>query len=282
MYKVIVERPRYGRWIGSGEGRRYRASEDVPSKQGMQQGYTHRKYLSENFSPLKRFIASQANRPWDKVYAEICANIDRRNTVQEHIFVHLNGFVVRETFLVEGKVVFRGWHAEQPWVPIEESRIELYVHPRTGILLRNRHRKVHVAKTRARRAMQAQEVAARRRILNQRQQLHCVEGIWYLVELADLPACPVVITRENGKVSKTVDRQTRWDALLKDHLAALTATGRHSDDPITMYGRHGVYAASKRQLSSRELKQHGLQQKGRDTSRPFCFGVPLFAYMLAV
>jgi hypothetical protein len=113
MFKVIVERPRWGSRMRTNEGRRYRASEDVASKIGIKQGYVTRKYLNENLSPLKRWLESQANRPWDKVYAELCANIDRRNTVQQHIFAHIDSFVERETRLVDGKVfVLSRWGRE--------------------------------------------------------------------------------------------------------------------------------------------------------------------------
>ena len=90
MYKVIVERPRQGsRRASSRAGRLYRASEDVPSKMGIKHGIEPSKWLNENLAPLRRFIAAQVHRPWRKVYAELCANIDRRNTVQEHIFTHI-------------------------------------------------------------------------------------------------------------------------------------------------------------------------------------------------
>ncbi|MFN0314094.1 MAG: hypothetical protein ACKVQA_03525 [Burkholderiales bacterium] len=130
MYKVIVERPRWGNRMRTREGRLHRASEDVASKIGIKQGYVSRKSLNENLSPLKRWLESQANRPWDKVYAELCANIDRRNTVQEHIFAHIDQFVETQTRLFGGKVhVMRGWGAK--WEPVEESSARLYVHPVT-------------------------------------------------------------------------------------------------------------------------------------------------------
>ena len=58
MSKVIVERPRWGSRMGTREGRRYRASEDVPGKIGMTQGYTTRKWLNENLAPLRRWLES--------------------------------------------------------------------------------------------------------------------------------------------------------------------------------------------------------------------------------
>jgi hypothetical protein len=71
MFKVIVERPRRGGRMRTRTGRIFRASEEVSSKLGMKQGYFDRKWLNENLSPLKRWLESQANRPWDKVYSEL-------------------------------------------------------------------------------------------------------------------------------------------------------------------------------------------------------------------
>ncbi|HEY4371180.1 MAG TPA: hypothetical protein VGN52_04625 [Burkholderiales bacterium] len=271
MSKVIVERPRWSSgWVGSKEGRLYRDSEDVSSKQGMKRGYKDRRSLSENLNPLQRYIASQVNRPWNKVYSELCANIDRRNAVQEHIFQHMDQFVERHTRLIDGRVHVRGSRWSQEWRPLEESPVEMYVHPSTGLLLRNRYRKGHVAQVRSNRVKQALELTARRRILGDRQQLHCIDGLWYLVGLDTLPECKVTVVREEGKIREVVERQTRWDVFLKKPLSALDDAGRYSHAPMATYGRHGVYAVSKRQLSERELRRHGLKQKGRDSSRPFC------------
>ena len=208
------------------------------------------------------------------MYAEICANIDRRNTVQEHIFSHIENFVCIHARLIDGEVCIKAWWFSAEWQPVAESDVELYVHPRTGILMRNRHRKGRVAKVRARRAAQANELLARRRILSESEQLHRVDGVWYHVDLAPLPECNIITWRDGNKVKQTAERPKRWDALLNEHLAARDTQGRWSDEPVTMYGRHGVYAISKRQLSERELRQHGLKQKGREISRPFCFRPP--------
>jgi hypothetical protein len=139
MFKVIVERPRRKPWATPKTARVYRNSEDAPAKIGIRKGYETRKWLNENLAPLKRWLESQVNRPWDKVYAELCANIDRRNTVQEHIFAHIDGFVERKTQLIDGNVYVRDRWARE-LTRIEDSRVALYVHPKTGILRQNKHR----------------------------------------------------------------------------------------------------------------------------------------------
>jgi hypothetical protein len=41
--------------------------------------------------------------------SELCANIDRRNTVQEHIFTHIEQFVAVKTHMVDGEVRMPKW-----------------------------------------------------------------------------------------------------------------------------------------------------------------------------
>jgi hypothetical protein len=85
MDKVIVERPRRGGGV-QGDGRGFRNSRERGSHLGMKRGYDHPKGLDENLAPLKRWLHKQVHRPWDKVYAELCSGIDRRSTVQAHVF----------------------------------------------------------------------------------------------------------------------------------------------------------------------------------------------------
>ena len=122
MCKVIVERPRH-KWLDEpGERRIYRASEDMPRKIGMKQKYQATKGFNENLAPLRRYIASQVNRPWDKVYSEICANIDRRNTVQEHIFTHMEQFVELHARLIDGKIYVKSWHWRSDRIPVSAGK----------------------------------------------------------------------------------------------------------------------------------------------------------------
>jgi hypothetical protein len=65
MFKVIVERPRLVNSNGySRDGRRFRNREEVGSFLGMKRGYDSTKWLNENLAPLRRYLASQVNRPW--------------------------------------------------------------------------------------------------------------------------------------------------------------------------------------------------------------------------
>jgi hypothetical protein len=58
----------------------------------MRAAYEHRE-LNENLNPLRRHLRTQVDRPCSKVFSEICATIDRRNTVQQHIHQHIDQFI---------------------------------------------------------------------------------------------------------------------------------------------------------------------------------------------
>jgi hypothetical protein len=73
---------------------------------------------------------SQVNRPWNKVYSELCANIDRRNTVQEHIFAHIEQFVAVKTHLVDGEVRVPKWWARVFSRSVNHASCSSFIHGR--------------------------------------------------------------------------------------------------------------------------------------------------------
>src|SRR5580658_3830432 len=118
MYKVIVERPRRGKERDA-IAARLRNDLDGPMRLGIRAGYGYCS-LNENLAPLRRYLRAQIGRPWNKVFSEICAGIDRRNTVQHHIHRHLRDFIAVD-------VAARGGRLVQ----------ELYVDTRTGLIRPN-------------------------------------------------------------------------------------------------------------------------------------------------
>ena len=242
MYKVIVERPRRGGYASA--CRRVDDLDESPRCEGLRKRHRDRKWLNENLRPLERYLAAQVGRPWDKVYAEICAGIDRRNTVQQHIHQHLTDFVAINVVDLDGTLCASRWGRPEPigryWGPA------FYVDPRTGLLRRNRLReraRCEYAETRGQ-GMQPQN--EHRRIIDAMHQLHCIAGLWFWVELAPVADAmqrdkPIDVLRrlEPGKCPEWND-----------------AKGIRSN--YTLFGRTDVYARSKRQLSARELQQYGL------------------------
>jgi hypothetical protein len=74
-----------------------------PAREGIRacwQGRT--KILNEHLGPLRRYLDRQIGRPWDKVFSEICARIDRSNAVQDHVRDHVADYVTTHVLLIDG------------------------------------------------------------------------------------------------------------------------------------------------------------------------------------
>jgi len=176
MAKVLVERPRRG---GGGSYRRGMLREwqrlpldEWPQKERMK----HRwgkcpKWLNENLAPLRRFLRSSRGRKWDDVYGEICQQINRKSTVQQHVLQHLMWEVARTTLqiqkLFESARRFRG-------------RNHFYVEPGTGIL-----RELRCYRKRRRMARRDD------RIEHAGRHFRRIDGIWYEIEFAPIARGPI-------------------------------------------------------------------------------------------
>ena len=146
MAKVIVERPRVGSSMrGKSKGNRKSLQrlwhEGLPSHEGIKRRHQgHTKYLNEHLGPLRRYLDSQVGRPWNKVFSEICAHIDRSSAVQDHVRDHVAEYVAIHVIEIDGVVCFgegRGYgRSLREW-----GSSHWYVCPRSGILKRNRPRK---------------------------------------------------------------------------------------------------------------------------------------------
>jgi hypothetical protein len=254
MYKVIVERPR--RWKGGdAAAARLRNDFDGPVRLGTRAGYGYRG-LNENLAPLRRYLRAQIGRPWNKVFSEICANIDRRNTVQQHIHQHIRDFIAIDVGVRDGQLVDLGnrWRFLPSGSGIYQ---ELYVDPRTGLIRRNKdyHSWRHGAAER-RRCEQA-EIAARRRIVKERTFLLLLDDVWFHVEVDTLPTERRIESVIEGKPRRYVIAEPRYDVVLRRNISrAMSAELQHCK---RLYGSDGLYAVSKRQMSTREIKAHRLR-----------------------
>jgi hypothetical protein len=248
MSKVLVEEPRHGRafarsLVGARRQARQRPDRDgesAPARFGMKQG-SGNKHFGEHLGPLFGYLRQQVDRPWNKVYGELCATLDRRNTIQNHLFQHLEDQVDLRTEWRDGEVWVRPRWGDP--VPLAKSRAELYVHPRTGILLVNRAHLIAERKRRetCRRQAAQPDLTRRRGLPGLAANTVCerIGGVWYLVNLAPLAgACqaqPVV-----------------------DVLLQRPVWGAHAEALKARHGQAGVYAVSKRQLDAKTLRRWDL------------------------
>lgn len=104
--------------------------EDQPQRTGRRrrQGYDN-KQSTDVLGPLTGYLRSCVGRPWDDVYSEICANLDKRSTTGAHVFTHLWQFVDVNCWIgaKTGKVYTDSDRGPQ-------SVSWFYVHPWTGLL----------------------------------------------------------------------------------------------------------------------------------------------------
>lgn len=254
MYKVIVERPRYFK-RDDGPATRRRNDSDGPKQLGMRVGYG-RPLLNENLSPLQRYLRAQVGRPWNKVYSEIASSIDRRNTVQEHIYQHIDDFIATRVEL-RGDLIVDLRHRYGFARSHSAIRQELYVDPRTGLIRRNEGYRSWKVAAAARRAAESAKIEARRRIIDERTQLHLLRGEWFEVRISPLPEERVIEVELKGRRVRQRAADARFDAVLR----RLTSRIQHGDvaERTALYGSAAVYAESKRQLSRREKTLHGLK-----------------------
>lgn len=221
MSKVIVERPRIKGW-GSTKGRLKEYFDDwenSPSHESMKFRHRgNRKSLNENLAPLRRFLLKSVGRPWNKVYSEICENINVTNTVQNHIRQHLPDFVALHVTMI-GKVPYGPQRFRGGIHPIWEIT---YVHPVTGILCKTPKRA---------RAKHKPERKFERIKIDEQHSYIKIDDLWYFVEFK------IATENEYGWYPR--------DIILK------TTNVR---DYAYEWGSY-IYAASKRSVSKKELKQ---------------------------
>jgi hypothetical protein len=249
--------------------------EDLPKHEGLRRAQSlrgDRKQLNENLAPLRRYLEGQVGRPWNKVYAEIAMRLRVDNTVQQHVRDHLRDFVAitprlqihdRLAFMREGL-----W-----WQP-------LYVNPVSGLLCRTDL--LPEMKTRRRSTRHRMPGPIERIQLAEDRGLRLIGGLWYEVKLAPLPEPVYRSFRETRKLrlkpydrnSPIVEMEMKVRRLITPAVrdvatGMMIAAGPATDDDASWSSyRRGqpdrFYAITKRVLSRRELRRHGLSNVSID------------------
>jgi hypothetical protein len=250
MSKVIVERPRTGRSraglrsgrtrvVADDDGEPLRTSKGAAREPKQEPPKT--KSLNENLNPLKRYLAAQVGRPWNKVYAEISEHLKPSSTVQQHVRDHLDDFVATRTRMQKGVVMVTPRFGGER--PLAEDYSLYYVHPRTGLLRKNEHCASWNARRRRARAKAAADLAQRVRVVDAATQLHLFGETWWEVKLAKIGH----VTHKDAKGRSYRAPQNHVDVVKSARLSMLA--------PEALYGRHDVYAVAKRPLSKAEMKR---------------------------
>lgn len=174
MPKVIVESgrrdapARYGRSSVHRKGRPPRDHDDHPRHEGMRRPYSYdRKELTDHLKPLRRFLEKQVGRPWNTVYSEICENLRAGHALHDHLRQHVFDYVNVDNPRARN----RRWEWNKPF----------YVDPRSAILRRHRPDRTNRQLRAERKAKVATSLPV---VIDSENELHAVNGIWYLVQYA--------------------------------------------------------------------------------------------------
>jgi hypothetical protein len=87
------------------------------------------KSFSDVLGPLRGYLRKQVGRPWDDVWSELSANLDKRSITGQHIFSHIKWEVQTNCWLGVSGTIY-----EAPRYGNSRPVEGLYVHPHTGIL----------------------------------------------------------------------------------------------------------------------------------------------------
>lgn len=231
MHKVIVERPRWTPGRDKYARRANLPDELQPKFEGIKRMHTQRKGQRDLLGPLRRWLHAQIGRPWNDIHSEVCAVIHPDNYVRVHVKTHLLQFVLRNTFMHDGEVSYldTGCRGGIKSVMSETFlRRAYYVHPETGRL-----EKIEPV---SRKQWNASRLRAPdgRRWIGRQVALQQIRGLWFECRFQRPDGVKVPIY---------------------DH--ALERTLRREE--ITRHRHEYLWCIHKRQLSRRELRQHGLR-----------------------
>ncbi len=238
MFKVIVERPRSGRSRATKSKLRYLDQDDGrPRITGHRLVNEHTgatKHLNENLAPLRRYLFKQRGRKWDDVFSEICARLDTGSTVKMHVREHLDDFVIRNIRVDKDGMYWGTGRWGSPKSP-QNWYADLYVCPIDGCLKESEklRQKLGIHKRRYSFRWYCDNQIKTNQLLKLSDTKYLVQirKIWFEINTDKKP--------ENTN-------QALFDILKKaPHI-----------------GYYGWKIISKKQLSSKELKKHGLKNGG--------------------
>lgn len=261
LNKLLCERERPGsarghRQVRNTKERRLLDEDGYPmgGREGIRRPYREdRKPFGENLNPLYGTIRKNVNRPWDKVYSELCEVFDMRSVINQHILVHLWQWVEKDTCEEDGVVYVRNrWNGS---VPLKESSAEFYIHPRTGLLLKNKWYKHY--KSTWREDAEAKRLKTVRKIgPNLEARRRDENGVWFICEMGDIPKTEVrkIFDVNLGYVDKEIvgQRNDAWEGKAVTYGEAKPWQEHHGFHSMT------AYVIKYHTASTKELKKYGL------------------------
>jgi hypothetical protein len=204
FHKVIVERPRSGsrmRNLKTGWSTRgYDPDRDVsdPSVFALNRK-APRKFFSDRLGPLRRYLSKQVGRPWRKLEGDLRKAVDLRTVMGRHLWDHvLQEVELRVRMLDDGRPV--RLDGRPIW--------NLYVHPRTGLLLRPKPERVDEHRARLKRIADATKIE-----LDPSTRAEKVGELWYL--FIDTGLTEEVVDIRNHCAGRTITVRYRRPVIRK-------------------------------------------------------------------
>lgn len=219
------------------------------ARESMKQRYKmhwHEKEFGEHLNPLYGQIRKAVGRKWDDFYSELSKVFDTRSVINRHILLHLYDHIDVDGVFVgdDGELYSRNKYNQQAY-QIGEDTSQYYVDPRDGIIKINRKYKHYRTQRRQRDAEYVTEQQKVRRVVDDTTELHNLNGVWFEIKFRVFkPQINVVWKNMTGPGYRYAYNEYvypyLYDVLKKETVSS------------------NKVAVSKRTLSHKELKKHGL------------------------
>lgn len=196
-----------------------------------------------NLNGLRRYLESRVGRNWDRVMADVKACF--RKESMHGLIDAVADRVLTRTYLAEDGTLMAsdGFYSG---VPAAQTYYKLYVDPVSRTLRRLDQERTSCRNGyRSHREQEAAELAKVRRDLPDGTQARKLNGVWFRIEFAPVPPPPADprFSYEASPIDAVIARRVFW----------LSSQALHNE-----HARKGVYAVSKQQLSSKDIRKLGL------------------------
>lgn len=195
LSEITIERPRGGmrRSLRKVKGARKQLDRltQIATEDGLLSPYLIKprgksKWLSDHLGPLRRYLRSHLNQPWNDVYSKLCRQLKTNTMAGQHVLDHVWDYVELHVELIDG-VPHRKAQCGY-WDRLDACyRDQFYVHPETGLLcaVEKKPRKHKRDKT------PTDSVA-----IDAYHEYRKLNEIWYLITYEDFPPLPVMKVRD--------------------------------------------------------------------------------------
>jgi hypothetical protein len=151
MGKVITERERSGNPCRNAKTRMdikwkgHDGDYDIPNRMSSsanrQHGYSAKQF-TDVLGPIYRYLDKQVGRPWNKVYSELCEQLDKRKLTHAHVFTHIDSYIEKDVHQGPDRVWYH--NTGYSYVPNGYGAyalrrvIGLFVNPKSGLIQRQK------------------------------------------------------------------------------------------------------------------------------------------------